>query len=488
MTYRRIILSAVYLGSALFLLTCDWNVPQGSKAQPAQKSEIFAGEQSPFVNIAEQVLPSVVNISAEKVVEERRRFEFEYPFRDLFKDFEKFFKELPPSFRGKETNLGSGFVMSEDGYIVTNNHVISGAEKIVVTMYDKTVYRGDDVEIVGWDTRTDLAVLRVHSEKKLQPVKLGDSDEIRIGDWAIAIGNPLGFRGSVTVGVISAKGRSGLSLPEGPTQQDFLQTDAAIHPGNSGGPLLNIKGEVIGINTAIATRTGYWQGIGFAIPVSIAKNVYQQLIEKGKVVRGWLGVYIQELTGDLIEALQVKEGVLVTEVMTESPAEKGKMEAGDVIVEFNGKKIESIPQLQGAVSETSPGEVADVVVIRDGKEKKLRVEVGEMPDEVAFEDIEEEGKERGWLGLIVAALDSEKARDFDVEVEEGVLVVEVELASPADEAGIMSGDVILEIEKRKVKDLNAYEKISSDLENEEGPFLLLIQRGSRKRFVAVTPE
>lgn len=488
MRCRRVAPFGIYVVLVIFFLACDWHISPGSKAQPTQKTEIFAGEESPFVKIAQDVLPSVVNISAEKIIEEKRSFEFNYPFKEFFKDFEEFFKQMPPFFRGKEKSLGSGVVVSEDGYILTNYHVIKGAEKIVVTLYDKSVYKGDDVEIVGRDPRTDLAVLKVHADKKLQPAKLGDSDEIQIGDWAIAIGNPLGFKGSVTVGVISAKGRSGIALPEGPTQQDFIQTDASINPGNSGGPLLNIKGEVIGINTAIATRTGYWQGIGFAIPINLAKNVYRQLIERGRVVRGWLGVYIQELTGDLIEALGVKEGVLVSEVIPNSPAEKAGIEAGDVIEEFDGKKIESIPQLQSAVSETPPGKKVEVVVVRNGKEKKFKVEVGEMPEEFVSAGVEEKVKEKGWLGLKVASIDSERAKELNIEAEEGVVVIDVELGSPADEAGIRPGDVILEIDKKQVKDLDSYEKIEKELKDEKGPILFLIQRGSRKRFIAVTPE
>lgn len=488
MKYRKRIPFGIYVCLIIFLLACDLNVSPGSKAQSTPKTEIFAGEGSPFVEIAQDVLPSVVNISAEKILEERRTYEFEYPFKEFFKDFEKFFKEMPPFFRGKERSLGSGVVINEDGYILTNNHVIRGAEKIVVTFYDKTVYKGGDVEIAGRDTRTDLAVLKVHTDKKLRPVKLGDSDGIHIGDWAIAIGNPLGFNGSVTVGVISAKGRSGISLPEGPQQQNFIQTDASINPGNSGGPLLNIKGEVIGINTAIASRTGYWQGVGFAIPINLAKSVYRQLIEKGKVIRGWLGVYIEELTGDLIEAFGVKEGVLVQEVIEDSPAGKAGIEAGDVIVEFDGKKTESVPQLQGVVSETTPGKKVEVTVIREGKEKKLKVEVREMPEQLAAAGVEEGPKEKEWLGLKVTSIDSDKAKGFGIEAKEGVLVIDVELGSPSDEAGIRPGDVLLEIDKKRVKDLKSYGKIKEELKDTEGPILFWIQRGVRKRFIAVTPE
>lgn len=488
MKSTRIVSFGIYAVLVSLLLGCDLNVSRGSKAQPAGKAELFAGKEGPFRKIAQDVLPSVVNISAEKVVEQRRTFEFDYPFKEHFKDFEKFFRDVPPSFRGRQNSLGSGVVISEDGYILTNNHMIKGAEKIVVTFYDKSAYKGDDVEIVGKDARTDLAVLKVHADKRLQPVRLGDSDEIEIGDWAIAIGNPLGFNGSVTVGVISAKGRSGITLPEGPTQQDFIQTDASINPGNSGGPLLNIQGEVIGINTAIATRSGFGQGIGFAIPINLARSVYTQLVEKGKVVRGWLGIYIRELTGDLIEAIGVKEGVLVNEVLEGSPAEASGIEPGDVIVEFDGMKTESIPELQRVVAETSPGKKVKVVVVRDGKKKELSVEIEEMPEDIAAVGVEEEPEEKGWLGLKVASVDSEEARKLGVESEEGVLVTDIEFGSPGEEAGIRPGDVVLKIDKKKVKDLSSYEKIRDELKDTKNPILFWIQRGERKRFIAVSPE
>jgi serine protease Do len=379
-------------------------------------------------------------------------------------------------------------VISEDGYLLTNNHVVREADKIVVTFSDKSVYKGDDVEVVGVDARTDLAVLKVNADRRLLAVRLGDSDGIRIGDWAIAIGNPLGFDGSVTVGVISAKGRSGLMLPQGPTQQDFIQTDASINPGNSGGPLLNMKGEVIGINTAIASRTGFSQGIGFAIPINLAKGVYTQLIETGRVVRGWLGVYIYELTGDLIEALGQKEGVLVNEVVDGSPAFDAGIVAGDIIVEFDGKKTESVPDLQGVVSQKTPGTDCEIVVVRDGEREELTVRLGEMPEEVASTEPAERPKETGWLGLKVVSPESREARQFNLAMDAGVVVLDVERGSPAERAGILPGDVILSVEKKTVEDLDSYRAIEEDLRGKEGSFLFWIQRGGRKRFVAVSSD
>ncbi len=488
MKHRRIVPFGIYIILVVLLLACDFNISPQSKTQPPGRTGLFTAEESPFVKIAQDVLPSVVNISAERTAEEERIFGFDDRFKDFFKNFEKFFREPPPSSGGKEKSLGSGVVISDDGYILTNNHMVKGADKIVVTFYDKTIYRGNAVEIVGRDARTDLAVLKVHADKKFLPARLGDSDEIQVGDWAVAIGSPLGFRGSVTVGVISAKGRSGLSLPEGPQQQDFIQTDASINPGNSGGPLLNMKGEVIGINSAIASRTGYWQGIGFAIPINLAKHVYKQLVEKGKVVRGWLGIFLQELSGDLIEALGVNEGVLVSEVIEGSPAEKAGIEVGDVIVEFDGEKIVSIPQLQGVVSETSPGKRVKVGILKDGRKKKLMVNTGEMPEQFAAAEVEEKPEEMGWLGLTVTSVDNEKARQFGVEAEEGILVIRVESNSPAEDAGIVPGDLLLKINRKNVKDMKSYEKIKGELEGKKDSVLFLVQRGSRNRFIAVSPE
>ena len=484
-----------YIGAPVLLLICSCLILPDSKATSAEESKPLFNEGSPFRQIAEDVLPSVVNISAEKIVKKQPHIEFDYPFHgfdfpfeDFFKNFKERFRELPPYFEGKKQSLGSGVIISEDGYILTNNHVISGADRVVVTCYDKAVYRGDEVQIVGKDPRTDLAVLKIDTERKLQPAKLGDSDEIEIGDWAIAIGNPFGFRGTVTTGVISAKGRSGVQLPEGPDQQDFIQTDASINPGNSGGPLLNIRGEIIGINTAIASRTGYWQGIGFAIPVNLAKSVYQQLIEEGRVVRGWLGVYIQEVTGDLIEAFGANEGVLVNEVIAGSPAQTSGLGAGDIIVAFDGKGIESVPQLQSLVSETPPGTEVRIDVLRDGREKELKVVLGEMPEELAGVEPEEKSSNAGWLGLEVVPLDDVFAEPYDVEAEEGVLVTQVELGSPAHDAGIRPGDVLVEVDRKRIKDMKSYEKVRSELESSTEEILFYVQRGDRKRFVVVTPE
>lgn len=307
---------------------------------------------SPFVKVVEIVSPAVVNISAEKVVNRSPGFGWEFgsPFDDFFRDF---FPRMPDTQQRSQT-LGSGFIISEDGYIITNYHVVRDAQDIVVKLTSKQEFKNGAVKVVGYDSRTDIALLKVQSKDPLPIVKLGDSDKMRVGDWAIAVGNPFHLEGTVTVGVISAKGRSNIPLPEGPDFQHFLQTDAAINPGNSGGPLVNIRGEVIGINSAITSPSGGNVGIGFAIPINLARTIIEELRTKGKVTRGYLGVYLQEVTEDLKSALDLPslEGVLVSEVMANTPADKAGLKNGDVIVEFNGEKVTDVQTFRLMVAGT----------------------------------------------------------------------------------------------------------------------------------------
>jgi serine protease Do len=427
-----------------------------------------------FGEAASLVMPSVVNISAERTIKDRFPFDIPKRWEEFFRDFHQE-RKLP--------SLGSGLIVDSRGYVLTNNHVVDGAEKFVVTLHDGREYKGSDVELVGGDPRTDLAILKVNAVEPLQAAKLGSSEGVKVGDWAIAIGNPFGFQGTVTVGVISAKGRTNVSLREGATQQDFLQTDAAINPGNSGGPLVNIDGEVVGINTAISTGTGFSAGVGFAIPIDLAETVYPQLMEKGKVERGWLGVFIQPLTADMKEALGVDHGLLVNEVVEESPAAKAGIMARDVIVEFNGQSVVNLPDLQGSVAVYPVGEEAGLKIIRDGKEKVLRVKVGIMPDELAGTEPrrEEETEEGGyWLGLDVE----------DFPEEEGVIVVNVLPGSPSDQAGIVVGDVIRKIDRHDIASVSDYEKARREHSASSKPVLLWIKNraSNRYRFVAVKPE
>ena len=439
---------------------------------------------SPFADIAEQVLPSVVNISAERKVRgDFPGFEwrFEGPFDEFFRDF---FKDFPKP-EGKTQTLGSGFLISEDGYLITNYHVIKDASAIVVKLTDKKEYKGDDIKIVGVDPRTDVALLKIERNEKFPHLKLGDSEKARVGDWAIAVGNPYHLDGTVTVGVISAKSRTGIALPEGPDFQSFIQTDAAINPGNSGGPLVNIQGEVIGINTAITSPSGGNVGIGFAIPINLAKSVLDDLKTKGKVTRGYLGVYLQEITEDLKTAMKLSslEGILISEVMQNTPASRAGIKSGDVVIEFDGKKVKDVESFRMQVAQTPVGKKVRMKIIREGNDKIIDLTMGEFTDE-SIAKVERE--EEVLLGLRVVEVNDPKAQRFDLNVKDGIVVIDVEPNSPAEDAGIQQGDVILAIGKSELKDLKGYRAAIAKLEKGK-PVIFNIQRAERIRYIAVTP-
>ena len=328
-----------------------------------------------FAELAKQADPAVVNISTTQVVKHPQMGpQFRSPFEDFFGDefFDKFFGDGPKrEFRSQ--SLGSGFVINKEGFIITNNHVIENAEEIIVKLSSGKEY---EAEIIGTDSRTDLALIKIEADADLPIIPLADSDQILIGDWVVAIGNPFGLSHTVTAGIVSAKGRV---IGMGP-YDNFIQTDASINPGNSGGPLLNIKGEVVGINTAIIASG---QGIGFAIPINMAKNIILQLKQKGKVTRGWLGVGIQEVTNELAQSfgLDEKKGALISSVREGDPASKYGIEVGDIIIEFDGKEIKEYKDLPRVVSNTVPGEKVSVKILRNGKEKTLKVVVGEMKED-----------------------------------------------------------------------------------------------------------
>lgn len=447
---------------------------------------------SPFVSVADMVIPTVVNISAEKVVKITSP-ETWWPFDDFFRDF---FKDMPKQQQKPQTQksqtLGSGVIISEDGYVLTNNHVIADYDNIIVKLSDKTEFKGKKVKIIGRDPRTDLAVLKVDvNNRKLPVAKLGNSDKIRVGDWAIAVGIPFGLEGTVTVGVVSAKGRSNIPLPEGPTYQDFIQTDASINPGNSGGPLVNIKGEVIGINTAIRSPVGASVGIGFATPINLVKEISEQLISKGKIVRGYLGVYPQEITHDIKEAMNLKttEGVLIGEVVDKTPAAKAGLKAGDVIVKFGNMKIIDVQQFRKIVADYKPGSEIDITVIRDGKTMSFNVKLDEMPSEITSkpEDKKEESEMvTSWLGIKVRNLTSDEKNHMKIET--GVLADEIESGSVADRASIREGDVILKIDKYEIGDVKDFSRAAKELKDVKKPILFRLKRGSTSMFIAVTAE
>ncbi|HDN97944.1 MAG TPA: DegQ family serine endoprotease [bacterium] len=454
--------------------------PAGSPNPPLVSPEVIS-LQNAFVNVAKAVKPCVVQITTEKVV----TYRYWDPFGDLedffnlpFEDFFKFPRRKPRIFKKKQTGLGSGFIVDKDGYILTNNHVIEGVDKIYVKLFnDDHKYRA---KVIGTDPKTDLALIKIDAKRPLPEAKLGDSDKIQVGEWVIAIGNPMGLEETVTVGVVSAKGRSGFGITQ---YEDFIQTDAAINPGNSGGPLVNIRGEVIGVNTFIIAPYAA-QNIGFAIPINLAKRVFIQLKEKRRVIRGYLGVWLQPLTEELANSFGLKntEGALVVEVIPDTPAEKAGIKEGDVIIEYDGKKVKDVKDLQMKVANTPVGKRVKIGVWRGGRKVTLWVKIGEMPEEVKV------AKEEGWRGLKVSDITPELRSKFDIKgSEEGVIIISVEEGSPADEAGLTPGMIIKRIKNYRIKNISDYRKAIKKVRKTETVPLLIKYQG-HNRWIALRGE
>jgi len=420
------------------MITADFDLGPVSTAQETVPSRTVATSsaamlgKSPFVAVADELLPAVVSVDTKRTVSRSND-----PFRDMFRDF--FGERMYRDYYGDEDTerefeipgSASGFIFDDSGYVMTNNHVVDGADEVVVTLDDGREY---SAEIIGQDPSTDIAVVRIEGDD-LPSVRLGDSDRIRVGDWAIAIGNPLELEGTVTVGVISAVGRADLNIRGGaPVYQDFIQTDASINFGNSGGPLVNIKGEVIGVNSAINPSAN---GIGFAIPINLAYQVAESLIDEGRVVRGYLGVFPQEITRDLAEAqgLEGVEGVLIASVEEDTPAERAGLEPGDVIVEFDDVAIQSVSQFRMVVARVAPGEKTSIVVLRDGKRRKLSATLSERPGQDVAAAEEPEPEPEIWFGIDAVELDHPMAREIGLDADHGVVVVRVESGSPAADGG-----------------------------------------------------
>jgi serine protease Do len=404
-----------------------------------------------FSQLVKEARQSVVNISTVKIIKGGRLFRMPFGEDDPFHDwFERFFKEQIPK-EHRQRSLGSGFIIDKDGFILTNNHVVEKTDEIKVKLANEKEY---DAKIIGRDPKTDLALIRIETDKPLNPLPLGDSEKLEVGEWVVAIGNPFGLGHTVTAGIVSAKYRQ---LGAG-AYDKFIQTDASINPGNSGGPLLNTHGEVVGINSAIYSGSGGNIGIGFAIPVNMAKDLLPQL-KKGKVVRGWLGVTIQKITPELKEKLNLKDdkGALVADVTSSGPADKAGIERGDVIITFDGEEITEMKELPYVVASTPVGKVVKVEVIRRGKRKGFEVKIGKLEEEEAEE---EPAEEKSDLGMTVDEITPELAGQFGFADERGLVVVQVEGNSPAGEAGLRRGDIILEIDQEPMEDLEEYsEKI-----------------------------
>ena len=436
-----------------------------------------------FSELAKKLSPTVVNISTTQSIKERPFAplpDFKSPFDEFFDDFDRFFNEPQREF--KRQSLGSGFMINKEGYILTNQHVIENATEILVTLSDNK--RDYKAEVVGEDKKLDIALIKIDAKTDLPVAALGDSDELEIGEWVLAIGNPFGLGGTVTAGIVSQKARF---IGSGP-YDNFIQTDASINPGNSGGPLFNMKGEVVGINTAIVAGG---QGIGFASPINMVKEVLVQLKDYGKVTRGWIGVSIQELTPELARSFELKEakGVLVSSVNPGDPADLAGIRAGDIVVSFNGKPVEGINDLPRVVAVTAPGKKVEVALLRDGKKTTLFVTVGTMKDGEAMvaEVPGEEGTPDTKMGLNVQDLTPELARRLGVDEAGGIFISNVRPDSPAEDAGLRRGDVIIEINRRPVKDMADYRTAIEEAQKERD-VLFLIKRGANIIYVVMELE
>jgi len=428
-----------------------------------------------FVEVAKKVKPSVVAIRSERTVTVGPG-----GGEDFFKGtpFEDFFKEHGgPPVKRKQMGEGSGVIVDAQGYILTNYHVVAGAEKISIHLFDGRELKGT---VRGTDPRTDLAVVHVEAAD-LRIAALGDSEKLQVGEWAIAVGSPFGLEETVTVGVISAKGRSGLGTG---TYEDFLQTDASINPGNSGGPLVNIDGEVIGIN-AMIIQPG--QGIGFAIPINLAKTIMQELIKNGKVVRPWVGIGLQDITPDLMKFfnLKEKEGALVSQVYSGSPAEKAGLKVGDVAIEVDGVMIKGSQDVVREVLKKKVGQKVNFVILRDGKRTEVSLTTAQMPEKIGERGPAKPVRE--WFGLRVSNVTPDIAKQMGLTKTEGVVITGVEPNSVAQGAGLKAGDIILEVNRQKIFNQNEYRNAMEKTKPDEG-VLFLIDRAGSAFFVTLTEE
>ncbi|MDH3444831.1 MAG: DegQ family serine endoprotease [Deltaproteobacteria bacterium] len=434
-----------------------------------------------FVILAKKIKPVVVNISTTQISETRGQQEFGSPFGDddPFNDFwRRFFGGPMPRGPQRQRSLGSGFIIDTDGSILTNNHVIENADKIVVKLSDDQEY---EAKVIGRDPKTDIAIIKIDAKTSLTAANFGDSERLDVGEWVVAIGNPFGLDSTVTSGIVSAKGRH---IGQGP-YDNFIQTDASINPGNSGGPLINLRGEVVGINTAIFSRTGGNIGIGFAIPINLVKELLPQLRGKGKVTRGYLGVLIQKVTPEIAESLGMDRGygALVANVSKDGPAEKAGVKVGDVIVEFDGKEVKDSSDLPIIVARTPVGKKVHLKVLRDKKEATLNVAVGELKEE----EVVASAPEKGELGLTVQKLTPQIAESLGLDKTDGVVVTAVEPGSAADEGGIRRGDVIVEVDRKAVRSVEDYRKAIDGSRKGRG-VLFLVRRGESTIFLALKPQ
>ena len=448
----------------------------------------FAQSLPDFSKLAQENGPAVVNISTTQKKASRSnrlppRLEIpdipeDSPLYDFFRHFFGDGIEIPQDVEPL-ASLGSGFIISNDGYVITNHHVVKDADEIIVRLSDRREF---NAKVIGSDERSDLAVLKIKADS-LPTVRLGHSTDLKVGEWVLAIGSPFGFEHSVTAGIVSAKGRS---LPN-ERYVPFIQTDVAINPGNSGGPLFNLNGEVVGVNSQIYSRTGGFMGLSFAIPVEVVMNVYQQLSDKGSVSRGWLGVHVQDVTRELAESFGMERprGALVAQVLPNSPAAKAGFQPGDIVVEFNGQPIELSSELPPLVGNVKVGEKFPVKIIREGKPIEINVEIEELPEEEELKlasGAGAEGMADSRLGVVVKD-PTEKQRQRGEPVDHGVLVERV-MEGPARKAGIRAGDILLRINNEKIKDTKHFKDLVSSLPAGKS-IPILVQRDGNPLFMAI---
>lgn len=451
--------------------------------------QIATANQLPdFTGIVENAKDSVVNISTSKTVKSnqlRRHLEIPdlpegSPFGELFK---KFFDQDGLGIPDRETSsLGSGFIISKDGYILTNHHVVDGADEVIVRLNNREEY---EAKVIGSDKDSDVALIKIDGED-FPMLKFGDSNALKVGEWVLAIGSPFGFDHTVTAGIVSAKSRN---LPSD-NYVPFIQTDVAINPGNSGGPLFNMDGEVIGINSQIYSRSGGFMGLSFAIPIEMAVDVAMQIKESGSVSRGWLGVLIQEVTRELAETFGMKtpHGALVAKVLDDSPAQQAGLQVGDVIVEFNGKKVTRSSSLPPLVGRTPVNKYADVTIMRDRKQMTIKVKIAQLPTDItqaAMPEVKPEQIEKSALGMSVTPLD--KATSDKLKLSSGVLVMDVDDQGPASNAGIRKGDVISMIDNHGVNTVQEFDEVVDGLKDQKS-VAILVQRSSGPVFLAIKPN
>jgi serine protease Do len=443
-----------------------------------------------FSSVVRKAGPAVVYISVEKTnksFDERGQMDmFNDPFFEHFfgKKFDRFRQEPSPF---KQHGAGSGFIISPSGLILTNNHVVDNADTIRVRLADKREFTAS---VVGTDPQSDVALIKIDG-KNLPVLPLGDSDTLEIGEWVIAIGSPFELSQTVTVGVVSAKGRSKMGISD---YENFIQTDAAINPGNSGGPLLNIHGKVVGINTAIFSRSGGYMGIGFAIPVNMAKSVEEQLRSNGKVTRGWLGLAIQDMNEDLAQSFGVNkaEGILVAEITKGSPAKKAGIQQGDIILSLNGKKIVDVTGLRNRIAMTPPGSEVSLQIIREGRKKDVRVVIAEQPADFSQATRMRSRKKNNSslldnMGLALQELTSELAKQFGYDKGQGILITQITPNSPADSVGIQAGQLIEEVNRVRVHSVADLKKAVKKGKN-PNQLLLRIRAGEYSKYVVLRIE